>query len=166
VDSLTGLPNPRAFAEAATAELDRQRRSGRPLTIAFLDLDRFKEVNDRHGHQAGDALLAEVARCLRSSTRATDHLGRLGGDEFAVLMPETDEVGAERVLERIQASILNAMGEQGWPVTSSIGAVVFPVAPASVDELVGKADQLMYLVKHSGKGAFRIERIDGPPATR
>ena len=89
-DPLTGIANPRSFVEAANAELERQLRFQRPLTVAYLDLDNFKTVNDRFGHRTGDEVLSAVARALRESTRATDHLARLGGDEFAVLMPETE----------------------------------------------------------------------------
>jgi diguanylate cyclase (GGDEF)-like protein len=160
-DPLTGLANPRAFREKAEIELERQRRFQRPLTIAYIDLDNFKMVNDSFGHRAGDEVLAIVAQALRTSTRTTDFLGRLGGDEFAVLMPETDAQSAGLVLDRVQAVVGQAMAERGWPVSCSIGAVVFEEAPRDVDDLIGRADNVMYQVKQTSKNAIRIERVPG-----
>ena len=165
-DPLTGLANPRSFMETADAELERQRRFPRPLTIAYMDLDNFKAVNDRFGHRAGDEVLSVVARALRRSTRATDHLARLGGDEFAVLMPETDQQGARTILERASAAVASEMAQHGWPVSCSVGAVVCVEAARDVDELVGRADSLMYQVKQSGKNAIRIELVTTGAATR
>lgn len=159
LDPLTGLPNTRAFHEAAWAEIERQKRSLRPMSIAFFDLDNFKQVNDRFGHKTGDLLLSTVAQALRQATRATDHLGRLGGDEFAVLMPETKEKDVRQVLERLRSGVARVMSERGWPVSCSIGAVIFHEPPASVDDLIGRADNLMFSVKQAGKNALRIECI-------
>lgn len=159
MDPLTGLPNPRAFLEQAELELARQRRLRRPLTVAYLDLDNFKMINDRFGHRAGDELLSLVGQALRTATRATDSLGRLGGDEFALLMPETDAEDALVVLERVQAVVARVVAQRGWPVSCSIGAVVFVEAPRDVDDLIGRADNLMYQVKHAGKDALRIQRV-------
>jgi len=158
LDPLTELPNSRAFDEAAEAALERQRRHRHPMTLAFLDLDNFKAVNDRFGHKEGDRLLCAVALLLRQTTRATDHLGRLGGDEFAVLMPEIGEEGARSVLSRLQAALNQAMKERGWPVTCSIGAVTFHEPSASADEMVGRADAAMYQAKNEGKDRIRLER--------
>jgi diguanylate cyclase (GGDEF)-like protein len=161
-DALTGLENARSFLETASAELTRQRRTRRPLSIAYLDLDNFKYVNDRHGHLVGDTVLARVADALRSSTRTTDTLSRMGGDEFAVLMPETDVNGARAVLERVQAEINREMAAHGWPVACSVGAVVFQEPARDVDELIRLADNLMYEVKQAGKNAFRVrEHVAG-----
>jgi diguanylate cyclase (GGDEF)-like protein len=158
-DALTGLLNARAFYEVAAAELDRQRRYPHDVTLAFVDLDNFKSVNDRFGHQAGDMALVTVAGTLRRATRATDILARLGGDEFALLLPETDLEGARQILQRLHAFVGEAMAAQSWPVTCSVGAVTFHVPPGSVDEIVGAADSLMYRVKDSGKSAVCIERL-------
>lgn len=163
-DPLTKIPNHRAFDETATAALERQRRNRHPMTLAFIDLDNFKEVNDRHGHRVGDRLLEILAQTLQKTTRATDTLGRLGGDEFAILMPETDETGARGVLERVRAAVFDAMRESGWPVTCSIGAVTFYQPAASVDEMVGLADATMYRVKNATKDGIRIERAFSAPA--
>jgi diguanylate cyclase (GGDEF)-like protein len=163
MDPLTGLANARFFREMAEVEIERQRRFRRPLTIAYIDLDSFKTVNDRFGHRAGDQVLAAVARALRASTRTTDYLARLGGDEFAVLMPETDARGGRLVLDRVQAGVVQEMAEHGWPVSCSIGAVAFVEAPRDVDELIAQADTLMYQVKQTGKNAIRIERFPAEP---
>ncbi len=157
VDSLTGLSNSRAFHEAAALEIERQKRHSDPLTIAYIDLDNFKLVNDRFGHQAGNSVLSKVAESLRMETRDTDVLARLGGDEFAVLLPRTDSSGAGALLARIAGEMAVLMAEKGWPVTMSIGAVTFLDPPESVDELIGRADAIMYRVKAGGKNAIRLE---------
>jgi diguanylate cyclase (GGDEF)-like protein len=156
-DPLTGLANTRAFLELASIEIERHRRFPRPLSIAYIDLDNFKMVNDRFGHAAGDQVLSVVARVLGESTRAMDKTARLGGDEFAVLMPETDEQGGRVVLERVQAAVAREMALGGWPVSCSIGAVVFREPPRDVDDLIGRADAVMYQVKKTSKNAIRIE---------
>lgn len=157
IDPLTGLANSRQFLELAQDELERQRRFPRSLTIAYIDLDNFKAVNDRFGHQTGDRVLSVVGRALRDATRAIDHLARLGGDEFAVLMPETDAQGARMVLERAQAAVATEMARHGWPVSCSIGAVVFLEPARDPDELIGRADAVMYRVKQTSKNDVRIE---------
>ncbi len=156
-DPLTGLPNHRAFEETATAALERQRRNRQPMTLAFIDLDNFKEVNDHHGHKVGDRLLEVLAQTLRQSTRATDALGRLGGDEFVILMPETDMNEAGGVLGRVRTAIRETMYQHGWPVSCSIGAMTFQEPAASADEMVSLADAMMYRVKSSGKDGVRVE---------
>lgn len=158
-DPLTGILNARAFYEVASVELNRQRRYPRPMTLAFVDLDNFKGVNDRHGHKIGDRALVEVANAMRAATRVTDILARLGGDEFALLLPETDLEGARRLLQRLSASVAQAMAASSWPVSCSIGAVTFDTPPDSVDAIVTAADHLMYQVKASGKNAVHIEPL-------
>ncbi len=158
-DSLTGLPNTRAFYESAVAEIERQRRRSHPVTLAFLDLDDFKEINDRFGHETGDRALRAAADAIRATTRVTDVPSRMGGDEFALLLPETDRDGALRILERVRAAIAGAFEDRGWPSSCSIGAVTFDEPPEKVDALVGIADSLMYRVKRSGKNAVRVVRL-------
>lgn len=160
-DALTQISNRRAFFEAASLELERVRRHGRPLTVAYADVDEFKLVNDRAGHAAGDALLVAVAQTLRGATRAADTVARLGGDEFGVLLPETDAATAEAILGRLRSQLLAAAREGGWPVGFSIGAAVFLVPPRNVDELTARADELMYTVKRGAKGSIRIGVFEG-----
>ena len=164
-DPLTGLPNRRAFAEAATLELERARRSGRPLSFAYVDCDDFKVVNDTLGHREGDALLVAVAQTLRTSTRAVDALARLGGDEFGLLMHETDAAVAAVLLARVRASLLAAVGRRGWRVGFSIGVATFLEAPAHFDELLARGDELMYQAKRAARGTIRAASFGaGAPA--
>jgi diguanylate cyclase (GGDEF)-like protein len=160
-DALTHISNRRAFFEAASLELERVRRHGRPLTVAYADIDDFKLVNDRSGHAAGDALLVTVARTLRGATRPFDTVARLGGDEFGIVLPETDAATAEGILTRLRAQLLAATEEGGCPVGFSIGAAVFLVPPRNVDELTARADELMYTVKRGAKGSIRIGVFEG-----
>ncbi len=163
-DALTGIPNRRAFFEAATLEIERARRTGRALTLAYVDCDDFKDVNDGLGHAAGDALLVEVARTIRSGTRAVDAVARLGGDEFGLLLPETDAVEAEALLARVRATLLAAMARHGWKVGFSVGAATFATPPSSVDEMMARADALMYAAKREDKGSMRHAVYEGARA--
>jgi diguanylate cyclase (GGDEF)-like protein len=160
-DSLTRIANRRAFFEAAALELERARRHGRPLTVAYLDLDDFKNVNDRLGHAEGDALLVTVARTLRGVTRVVDSVARLGGDEFGLILPETDAATAEGILSRLRAALLASMEHGTWRTGLSIGAAVFLVPPRDVDELTARADELMYMAKRASKGSIRIGVFEG-----
>jgi diguanylate cyclase (GGDEF)-like protein len=153
-DFLTGALNRRAFYEVAAAELARTDRYQHPLSLIYLDLDNFKSINDRLGHNAGDALLQSVASTMARGTRAIDTTARMGGDEFVVLMPETGQEAARMTGSRLQQALLKEMREHHWPVTFSIGILACAKPPSSVDEMVGLADQLMYAAKKSGKNAI------------
>jgi diguanylate cyclase (GGDEF)-like protein len=155
-DALTHAPNRRAFFEMAVLEIERVRRHGRPLTFAYVDCDDFKSVNDTLGHAQGDALLIVVARTLRTATRAVDGVARLGGDEFGLLLPETDGPTAEALLERIRSALLTATARNGWQIGFSIGAVTYHQPPRSVDEIMARADALMYEAKRTAKGQVRL----------
>lgn len=150
-DFLTGLLNSRYFTELAERELDRARRYEQPVSVAFLDVDNFKEVNDLLGHAAGDELLAAVGAELTRTTRRTDVVARLGGDEFAMLLPQADEEAARQAIAKVEAALNDAMAAHRWPVTFSIGVVTFRKAPESVTDLVIAADHVMYSVKTGGK---------------
>ncbi|GAO35576.1 hypothetical protein SCT_0967 [Sulfuricella sp. T08] len=156
-DTLTGLANRRAFYEMGEIEAERSRRYDRPFTALFFDLDNFKSVNDTKGHDEGDRLLKTVAEILHSRLRTTDICGRLGGDEFAVLLPETGEKAAAIFAAELRASLIEAMEKHGWPVTFSIGVATFHTTPDNLDQLIERADALMYLVKQGGKNAIRQE---------
>jgi diguanylate cyclase (GGDEF)-like protein len=155
-DALTQIPNRRAFFESAAQEIERARRSGRPLALAFVDIDGFKDVNDVLGHAEGDALLLTVAQTLRGATRAVDFVARLGGDEFALLLPEAPSAEVETLLSRVRTALVAAVTHRGWTVGFSIGAAVFVAPPSSADELMARADELMYAAKRGGKGAIRV----------
>jgi diguanylate cyclase (GGDEF)-like protein len=154
-DPLTGAANARTFYEAAAAEAERARRVSRPLTLAYLDLDNFKQLNDRFGHAAGDEALLHVVRTVQQNLRATDLLARLGGDEFALLLPEQGAEGALALLGRLQAILTQEMALRGWPVTLSVGAITFRRPAWDVDLMVQQVDALMYGAKRQGKG--RVE---------
>lgn len=156
-DSLTGLSNRRAFFEIAEFEIKRLRRYARPLTLAYMDLDDFKAVNDQRGHEEGDRLLIAVAEAFRRCTRVTDAVARLGGDEFVVLLPETGEEAAFTAVQKFHQEILEVMREHGWPVTLSVGALTFNDPPETVDEMLRIADQLMYLAKKGGKNSIKFK---------
>jgi diguanylate cyclase (GGDEF)-like protein len=150
-DPLTGAANARTFYESVDAEVERATRTDRPLTLAYFDLDNFKQLNDQLGHAAGDAALVDLVRVIRPGLRTSDLLARLGGDEFAVLLPETDADGAIALLTRLQGSITNMMKRAGRPVTVSVGAVTFLKPLWDVDLMVQQVDSLMYAAKHRGK---------------
>jgi diguanylate cyclase (GGDEF)-like protein len=154
-DSLTGLPNGRAFYEHAEHERRRLVRSSEPLTMVYLDIDDFKGVNDTLGHAAGDEVLRTTAQALRATIRDVDVAGRLGGDEFAMLLPATDEPGAAVLLQRVHERLSAEADARGWPIGFSIGSITFLTAPPSVDDMVKRTDALMYEVKRAGKNAVR-----------
>jgi diguanylate cyclase (GGDEF)-like protein len=163
VDVLTGLPSRRAFYERAQVLLSAAARSSRPVTLSYLDLDNFKQVNDQRGHAEGDRALCAVAELLRAHFRASDAIGRLGGDEFAILLFDADGDGATTTLERMRSRIATVMGEQGWPISASIGAVAFQHPPKTLEQALAAADELMYRAKQGGKNRVHVERISGEP---
>lgn len=142
-DPLTGVANFRWFEEEAQREMYSSRRYGGPLSLIYLDLDDFKKINDERGHAAGDEVLRAVASALRASLRPTDLVARIGGDEFVVLLPHTDQVGAERAIERAHDRLATT------GVAFSVGIIQLDKAVGSIDDLVGKADARMYEAKHA-----------------
>jgi diguanylate cyclase (GGDEF)-like protein len=159
-DYLTRVANSRYFAEIASSEIKRAGRYLHPFTVAYLDIDDFKSVNDRWGHSTGDQLLALVADTIRSNIRATDSIARLGGDEFVLLLPETGYDAASVVIQKVQQSLQAAMSRKEWPVTFSIGVVTFRTPPDSVDGMIRAADAFMYSVKHAGKNSIKHREIE------
>ena len=151
VDQATGAANRRLFFEKAEEELRRAQRYQRPISIAYIDLDDFKAVNDQLGHMVGDRLLRVVADTMRKQVRATDMVARLGGDEFVLLMPETGYASAETTLMRVMENLALVTRDYSLTLTFSVGALTFASPPLTVDELVRKADMVMYEVKASGK---------------
>lgn len=160
LDSLTGAVNSRTFNEAAALEIGRAKRTGNALTVAYVDLDNFKDINDRFGHLAGDMALKSVVKIMDSNTRRHDVVGRLGGDEFAILLPDTDEAGAIAGMNKLQDAVHQLFEENGWSTTVSIGAVTYRTPPDDVSELVHQADELMYEAKKSGKGRVEHRTIE------
>jgi diguanylate cyclase (GGDEF)-like protein len=159
-DGLTGVLNSRAFGERLQFSLALSGRDGRPVTLAYVDLDDFKRINDLHGHSAGDMVLKTVAKTLMDITRRTDTVARVGGDEFALLLPNTDLDGAQNVISKLEHHLREKMRSGSSPVTCSIGAVTFSKPPVSVDEALRAADGLMYKVKREGKNAVAFHILD------
>jgi diguanylate cyclase (GGDEF)-like protein len=158
-DPLTGAANRRAFYQQASTAIQRSHRSGAPLSIVYLDVDDFKRVNDRFGHQQGDRVLTTLAQSLQRAVRAGDLVVRLGGDEFAVLLPETGPDMARGLATRLRDGLQAAMTTSGLPATFSIGVLTFARPPASVDDLVARADALMYDAKQSGKNSLLFATV-------
>lgn len=149
-DALTGLLNRPALMDALDKAVARLNRHGEGFALLYLDLDGFKQVNDREGHATGDEVLRELAAVLWDNLRREDMAARLGGDEFAVLLTGR-EPDAAIVAERLQRMLEAAMRAKGWAVTASIGAVSFHNAPESVDAALSLADSLMYGAKAAGR---------------
>jgi len=158
-DPLTGVGNRRHFVEMAEMEIRRAARYQHPFSVAYIDLDRFKEVNDSYGHEAGDRLLRKFSDALEGSVRNTDILARMGGDEFAVLMPETGREAAATACESVRDAISGIVSPSGDGVTVSIGLATWLTPPGSGDEILRCADALMYGVKASGRGGVRHEVV-------
>ncbi len=158
-DRLTELPNSRAFTEACRREIEISHRENCPLTIALIDCDSFKQVNDTLGHVEGDRLLRTLAQSMRKGIRSGDIVARLGGDEFGLLLPRTIQADAKLVVKRLQETADRAMQENTWPVSLSIGVVSFDVPPATVTTAIRRADERMYATKRAGKNAIQFEHV-------
>jgi diguanylate cyclase (GGDEF)-like protein len=160
-DPLTGLPNRRAFEEVGRQSWAMAVRQRAPFTCIFIDLDRFKEVNDTLGHHVGDRLLRVVAEGLRKHVRASDVAGRLGGDEFALLLPDMGPAPAGRYADDLRLALLDLMRANDWPVTFSIGVASYVELPPSFRAMLADADGLMYEVKRTGRDRI-LQRELGP----
>lgn len=164
-DDLTQLYNSRYLNQVLRRETKRASRSGRPLSLLFMDLDGFKSINDSHGHLFGSRALVEAADVVRKTARETDVCARFGGDEFAVVLPDTGCEGAyavgERIRERIAAHAF--LAEDGFRIrlTASVGVATLPDVAASSEELLKAADQAMYRVKDAGKNGILVAFADG-----
>ncbi len=159
LDSLTGLPNRQAFHEQCAAEISRARRFQRPFSLILLDGDRFKELNDREGHAAGDAALSAVARGLSRGIREYDHVARLGGDEFIVLLPETASSEAEQISQRLQESLQSEISSSFAPLTFSQGVMTFYPGTWTVSQCLHQVDHLLYEAKRTGPGTVRNQIV-------
>ncbi|HUL02588.1 MAG TPA: MASE1 domain-containing protein [Gemmatimonadales bacterium] len=150
-DPLTGLANYRQLVEVLDVEIKRAERTGRPFAVVFLDLDRLKKINDRHGHIVGSRALCRVADAIRASSRLIDTAARFGGDEFALVLPETDEHGAREVATRLQERV--AADKEVPRLSVSLGVAVYPKEGDTADGLLASADQALYAAReYSGSG--------------
>jgi diguanylate cyclase (GGDEF)-like protein/PAS domain S-box-containing protein len=166
-DDLTGARNRRHFMERAELEVHRLRRHRVPFSVALLDLDLFKQVNDVHGHQAGDDVLKEAVQRWQKGRRPFDTLGRLGGEEFAILLPGADAEAAMTVAERLRAVIADTpIDTIDGPVnvTVSIGIAEAEDADQTIEGTLGRADAALYQSKHSGRD--RVTKASPIPAAR
>jgi diguanylate cyclase (GGDEF)-like protein len=161
-DDLTQLYNSRYLTQVLRREAKRSSRSGRPLSLLFIDLDGFKGVNDTHGHLAGSAALVEAADVIRISARETDIVARFGGDEFALILPDTHSEGAamvgERIKEKIAVHPFLKKDRLEIKLTVSVGVATLPDVAATAEQLVQAADEAMYWVKEHGKNNVRVAR--------
>ena len=159
-DDLTGLYNSRYLNQVLRRESKRASRSGRPLSLLFLDLDGFKSVNDRHGHLCGSRALVEAAGVIKGCARETDVVARFGGDEFAVILPDTGSEGAVAVADRVRERVFEYSflddDRLNIHLTTSVGVATLPDVAASAEELIKAADVAMYRVKESGKNGVRL----------
>ncbi|GAC1432709.1 MAG: diguanylate cyclase [Thermoanaerobaculia bacterium] len=161
-DGLTHLRNRRAFDDEITSRFEHSRRYERPLSLAIIDVDRFKSVNDEHGHTTGDAVLSSIAEVLVRASRGTDFVARFGGEEFAVILPETQFADALRFAEKIRdavsaANLRSVGGPEG--VAISVGVSSVPHSEmSSAEELVRSADLALYRAKHNGRNRVEAER--------
>lgn len=160
-DFLTGLSNRRHFLELAAQELVRVRRYRSPLTLAMLDLDHFKTINDTYGHEIGDKVLIELAELCRRTLREADVMGRIGGEEFAILLPQTTGEQAYEIAERLRAAIAatEIPIERGLPVrfTVSLGITSFVGSDTNIDMLLSRADKALYAAKREGRNRVVVE---------
>ncbi len=157
-DSLTGLLNHTHFKERLRVEIARSQRTGRPATLALLDIDHFKTVNDSWGHLTGDRVIKNLARLLRQRLRGTDVVGRYGGEEFAVALPDTPLAEAGRVIEELRASfaqLSHGLGEQDWRCTLSAGLARCP-PHSDADGLIQAADEALYTAKRAGRNQVAV----------
>ena len=163
-DALTGLANRAWFEERLEEEMSRADRGGRPLTLAIVDLDSFRELNGAHGHAGGDLALQTVARRLRQSIRKSDLAARLGGDEFVIVFPDTDTDQAVLRLDSLRQEVAGLRihtARGAFSVTMSVGVASFPGDGSTSPEVLAAADARAFQAKHLGKN-----RVVGPPPTR
>jgi diguanylate cyclase (GGDEF)-like protein len=160
-DDITGALNRRALIEALTYESKRSRRFRRPLSIAYIDLDGFKKVNDLLRHSTGDKVLEVVARTMKRTLREMDSVSRLHGDEYALLLPETSYENAKVVVDKLRAALKSEMKANGWKITFSIGVVTFKTPPRTPEYMIDQADKVMLSVKKTGKNRVSYLVLDG-----
>ncbi len=165
-DALTGLPNRRAMQDTLQRMAAHAGRAAQPLAAIAFDLDRFKTINDSHGHETGDAALSAVGECLRESMRASDFAARIGGEEFLVLAPDTDLPGAVRLAEKLREALTREeIPHLARPLTASFGVAVIPDHAATAEALLRAADRACYLAKDHGRNRVETATNDASMTT-
>lgn len=159
-DNLTGIPNQRYFFEFGEAEIERAKRFNQKISIAFIDCDNFKKINDKYGHLAADTLLIKISHVMKESIRKIDFIARIGGDEFAILLPQTDLKNAEIIIKRLKINLEKGINHKFKDVTFSIGVAVFNVPPNTLEKALHEADNLMYKVKSLTKNGIEFMVFD------
>jgi diguanylate cyclase (GGDEF)-like protein len=163
-DPLTGLLNSRAFMEQLEYTLALAGRSGNPLTLAYIDVDKFKSINDQYGHSEGDRVLRAFGQAVRECTRRSDSAARIGGDEFALLLMNMEANGTAEAISKLTRRLQESLRAGGKPVTCSIGVVTFKKLPGNADEAMKAADALMYEVKRKARNDVAFRVVDGSAA--
>ncbi len=153
-DALTGLHNRRSFDDFLVAEIARQKRYGSHFSLLLIDLDRFKELNDERGHNAGDIALRLAAKALKQSTRDSDIVARFGGDEFAILLPNSSHADCSTICANIIRNVDAEMTAEGYAVTASVGSRTFDVEPDSPSSAIRQADEALYTAKARGRNQY------------
>ncbi len=159
LDALTGVANRRSFQEVAEREFLRARRYGHPLAVLVFDIDLFKQINDTHGHAAGDAVIGAVAGIVRGAVREVDFVARIGGEEFAVLLPDVQQADAQSTAERLRELVASWRGSFDGQVlrcTASFGIATLAADDAGFDAVLHRADEAMYTAKQSGRDQVSV----------
>lgn len=159
-DPLTGLMNARAYYVLCNQLIRSELRTGAPFAVLFIDIDHFKQINDTHGHEAGDDVLREVAECIRYTIRQSDVPGRIGGEEFSVFLPGSDQAGASHLAEKLRASIEGLQpvvaGKEKVQVTASIGLASNQPHHFAIEHIQREADMAMYQAKQQGRNQVTV----------
>ena len=159
-DSLTGLANRREILSQLSDEIARMERGQKASTLVYVDLNKFKEINDKYGHKVGDNALVEFSQQMKVLLRDSDRFGRIGGDEFVILLYGTDDKETEIFFERIAQHdfTLNVNNTSVVPITFSVGWVTWSAETSTVEEWLDKADEVMYEKKHNLQGQVVIDK--------
>jgi diguanylate cyclase (GGDEF)-like protein len=160
LDMLTGLDNTRSFVERAKIERTRSLRFKRPFTVAYIDIDNFKQLNDTFGHYKGDLLLQDLGKAIKEHVRAYDIAARIGGDEFVILFPETDKNQAHEVANKVKLCMEKIMQRHLEALTLSIGVLTVNNSTSIIDDMIKIADNLMYSVKNNSKNGIEYKTLD------
>ncbi len=162
-DSLTGLYSHRHFQVQVEQEIRRAIRAAQPVSLILLDLDNFKSINDKHGHEVGNQVLIRIAEVLKENLRSTDTLGRFGGDEFEILLPGVDVSIAREIAEKIRAAVAGAKLSEGARMTSSFGVASYPENALNAKALFLRADSALYQAKDDGRDCTRLSPAKEEP---